>query len=57
MSWLVNKEKDLENKDSNLKSVIQTDVVIQKEDALAVESSMGPTLQNSFSITHRNKVD
>ncbi|KAM7390600.1 hypothetical protein PAMA_008668 [Pampus argenteus] len=50
-SWLSMSAKNLENKDANQKSVIQTDVVIRKEDTLAVESSMGPLLQKS------NKVD
>lgn len=37
--------------------MIQTAVVIRKEDALDIESSTGPILQNSFLITDRNKVD
>lgn len=49
--------RDLENKDTNEKSVIQTDVVIRKEHPLAVESSMGAVLQDSFLITDENKVD
>ncbi|XP_044196388.1 polycystic kidney disease 1 like 1-like [Thunnus albacares] len=55
--WLSMSTRDLENKDTHEKSVIQTDVVIRKEDALSVESSTGPALQNSFLITDGNKVD
>lgn len=37
--------------------MIQTDVVIRTEDALEVESSTGPALQNSFLLTDGNKAD
>ncbi|XP_037613525.1 polycystic kidney disease 1 like 1 [Sebastes umbrosus] len=47
----------LENKNTDKEPVIQTDEVLRKEDASAVENNMGPTLQNVLLITERNNVD
>lgn len=47
----------LENKNTDKEPVIQTDEVLRKEDAPAVENNMGPTLQNVLLITERNNVD
>ncbi|XP_044033057.1 polycystic kidney disease 1 like 1 [Siniperca chuatsi] len=47
----------LENKNTDKQPVIQTDVFIRKQDALALENNMGPALQNVLLVTEGNNVD